>query len=105
MNTVFVSLYPGPTAIVNGQLLHVFANRWDVRLSADLGGYETMPATFWLDPEPINCCIRITDAREDLLTGELRASFNALGLDDEARKRIVSALLRLDDYVRLRDAS
>jgi hypothetical protein len=105
MESLFVTLYPGPTTIVNAQLLHVHVNRWDVRLSSGLGGAETMHATFWLDPAPVNCRVRIIDATEDLLTGELRASFNALDLDDEARKRITSALLGLNDYVRLRNVS
>ncbi len=105
METLYVTLYPGPKSIVNGQLLHVYNDRWDVRLSAHLHRLDTVYATFWLNPTPVNCHVRIIDTNEDPVTGELRASFFALDLDPEERKRIASALVGLESYVRLRNAS
>jgi len=105
MDTLYVTLYPGPTTLVNAQLLHVHDNRWDVRLSASLNNVETLYATFWLSPAPVNCHVRVIESKEDPVTGELRASFLAIDLDVDERKRITSALLGLNDYVRLRSVS
>jgi len=105
MDTLYVTLYPGPSSIVNAQLLHVHNNRWDVRLSTSLQNAETLYATFWLNPAPVNCHVRIIESKEDPVTGELRASFVAIDLDNDERKRITTSLLGLDDYVRLRNAS
>lgn len=105
MDTLYVTLYPGPASIVNAQLLHVHDNRWDVRLSTSLTNVETAYATFWLNPAPVNCHVRIIESTEDPVTGELRASFVAIDLDADERKCITCALLGLNDYVRLRNVS
>ena len=101
-----MTIYTGPKEMVNAQLVHVHHNRWDVRLSGELpSNVETLYATFWLSPAPVNCHVRLIDAHEDPATGEICASFNAVDLSLEERKRITTALLGLDDYVRLRNAS
>jgi len=105
MDTVYVTIYPGPDTLVNAQVLHVHGDRWDVRLLAPIDALETAPVTFWLDPAPVNCRVRFIAAREDLATGDVRASFVTLDLNAKERKLITNALLGLDDYVRLRNAS
>lgn len=105
METLYVTLYPGPKSLVNAQLLNVHNDRWDVRLSADLHRVETLYATFWLDPVPVNCHVRIIDECEDPITGELRASFFAIDLSPQERKLITTALLGVKPNLQLRAVS
>jgi hypothetical protein len=105
MQCLYVTLYPGPDTLVNGQLLHVQADRWEVRASEALASFEAIPATFWLNPAPVNCHVRIVDSSEDPVTGEFRARFFALDMTPEDRQRAICALYGLDDDVRLRSVS
>ena len=105
MEPLFVTLYPGPKEMVNAQLLNVHNDRWDVRLSGDIHRVETLYATFWLDPAPVNCHVRVIDTFEDPITGELRASFFAIDLSPEERLRIMKNLRNAGAYVALRNAS
>jgi hypothetical protein len=89
MDGLYVTLYTGPKSLINCQVLSVEDSRWDVRLSAALGTtIQTLYATFWLDPTPVNCHVRVLDSSEDPITGELRARITPL-----------------DGYVPLRNAS
>jgi hypothetical protein len=106
MDSLYVTLYPSSKSIVNCQLLEVHNNRWDVRLSASLQNVETLYATFWLNPAPVNCHVRVVGSAEDPVTGELRASFVAIDLDNDERRRITASLLGCgEDYAPLRNVS
>jgi hypothetical protein len=102
MDALYVTLYTGPKSLVNCQVLSVKDATWNVRLSAALDRVETLYATFWLDPTPVNCHVRVIDAAEDPITGELQAQITPIDLNVDERRRVVAALHGLGGYVRLR---
>ena len=71
--TLYVTLYPHPRTSVNGILLGMKQDRLDLRLSHEIGHLDTVYATVWLEPVPINCHMQIIESSEDPVTGELRA--------------------------------
>ncbi len=92
MESVYVTLYPSDDSLVNGQVLHVHLDCWDVRLSAPLQHAGTIPATFWLNPAPVNCNVCIVGTSEDPVTGELRARFFPLDMTEREERSIIAAL-------------
>jgi hypothetical protein len=72
METLYVTLYPGPRTLVNGLLLEIEDDRLHLRLSAEIEQLETLYATLWLEPAPINCHLRILERSDDPVTGELQ---------------------------------
>jgi hypothetical protein len=79
--TLYVTLYPHPRTLVNGILLGIKHDRLDLRLSHELGHLDTVYATVWLEPVPINCHLRIIESSEDPVTGELRALAKPIDLN------------------------
>ncbi len=89
--TLYVTLYPTPRHVVNGIVLGIKRDRLDLRLSSELEPLDTVYATVWLDPAPINCHLRIVESSEDPVTGEMRALAQPIGLDLNHTTRLVSA--------------
>jgi hypothetical protein len=86
METLYVTLYPGPRTLVNGLLLEIEKDLLHLRLSGELEQLDTLYATLWLEPEPLNCHLRILESTDDPVTGELRAVAKPVDLSREARR-------------------
>jgi hypothetical protein len=86
METLYVTLYPGPRTLVNGLLLEIEKDLLHLRLSGELEQLDTLYATLWLEPEPLNCHLRILESADDPVTGELRAVAKPVDLSREARR-------------------
>src|ERR1700678_1301942 len=65
METLYVTLYPGPRTLVNGLLLEIEKDLLHLRLSGELEQLDTLYATLWLEPEPLNCHLRILESTDD----------------------------------------
>jgi hypothetical protein len=86
METLYVTLYPGPRTLVNGLLLEIEKDLLHLRLSGELEQLDTLYATLWLEPEPLNCHLCILESTDDPVTGELRAVAKPVDLSREARR-------------------
>lgn len=80
-STLYVTLYPDPQHLINGILLGAKRDQLDLRLSSELEHLETVYATLWLEPAPINCHLRIVESNEDPVTGELRTIATPIDLN------------------------
>jgi hypothetical protein len=92
METLYVTLYPSPRTLVNGLLLEIEDDRLHLRLSAEIEQLETLYATLWLEPAPINCHLRILESSDDPVTGELRAIAKPVDLSAQERSYLWARL-------------
>ncbi len=104
MSTLDITLHASRRLTINGQLLDVRDDVWEIRPAANPAHVELVAATVWTDGEPVLLQLRIEQSIRNESTGELRLIARPIDLSVEDRRRVKDGLAPRE-YLRLRDHS
>jgi hypothetical protein len=91
MGTLDITLHASRRLTINGQLLDVRDDVWEVRPAANLTHVEVVAATVWTDDEPVQTELRIEQRLRNESTGEIRLIARPVNLSSEDRRRLKGA--------------